>query len=225
MFTIKRIVLPALMALALTLGPAMPALAAFHENLRSKILNRPGAIQEKSETFQQKREERREGVEPKSEERREAATEQREAAKARLTAKREAAVRAHLARMVKRFEAALERMKKFGERIQSRIEKARAKGKDVSKAQAALERTQAAWRDARAGVEDLKSRLDRSAGAGDARQALKDVRAAVDAGRDKIKAAHAAFVDVITTLKGLGGGSAEEGASPPAAPAPAPVAP
>ena len=223
MSTIKRIVFPALVALALTIGPAMPAFAAFHENLRSKILNRPGAVQEKSETVPQKREEQRaepkENVQEKRRGEREAVKEQRAAAKERLSIERSAKVRGLLMKTIRRFYAALERLEGLAKRIESRLSKARGAGRNVDAADTVYNQAQAARRDARAALDAVKAKLDLSRSAEDPRAALEGVRADLAAVKEKVKAAHAAFVAAITALKGLGGGAPTGAPAPTAQPA------
>lgn len=201
--SITRKFIPAVLAGVMILAPALPALAAL-EGLRERLQEQRTNIQER---LQQRREARSGTTTPT--ERQEAAKERRQEAKQRLAEKRKQLIRAFFGRMAKRLEAALERQKKLGERIQARIEKARANGKDVTQAQAALDRARIVWQEAKDALESAKSRLEGVLSAEDPKTAFEEVKDLVAAARDKIKAVHAAFVDVITALKGIGQGGGQ----------------
>lgn len=174
---IAKKIFPWLIALSVSAAPALPAFAAFHAQRPQNPQEQQGAMQQRSQEMRSRLEESRKDL-----------------------------IRRHFARMVKRFEAALERQKKLGERIQSRIDKARANGRDVAKAQAALDKAKAAWQEAKDALETAKGKIETVLSAEDPKAAFAEVRALVAKARDKIKAVHAAFVDAVTILKGLGGG-------------------
>ena len=120
--------------------------------------------------------------------------------------------------MMKRFEAALEREKKLGERIQSRIDKAKANGKNTAKAQAALDKAKKTWDEAKVLMDDVKSKLEGVLSAADPKEAFKEVQTLVASVRDKIKAVHQDLVAAVTALKGIGAGE-ERSVSPTPIPA------
>lgn len=184
--------------LAMALAPLFPAFAQTTADGRATTSapNRRGIIEQKKERLQERGAAVREQVQQK-----------REQVRERLAEKRKQIIRDHFNRMMKRFDAALERIKKIGERIQSRIERAKANGKDVASAQTALDRAKTSWQEAKSAVDGVKGKLESVLSADDPKAAFKDVQNLIEAARDKIKAAHAAMVDAITTLKGVGGGS------------------
>ncbi len=117
-------------------------------------------------------------------------------------------------RVVSRYEAALVRENRFMERIQSRIDKAKADGKDVIKAQAALDRAKTLWQEAKAALEAVKVNGAGITSAEDPKAAFQRVRTMLNDEKSKIKAVHAALVDAITVLKGIGGGSGNATSTP-----------
>lgn len=195
--------------LAMALAPLFPAFAqtAADGQATTSALNRRGIIEQQKERLQERGAAIRENVQQKREQVREQVQQKREQVRERLAEKRKQLIRDHFKRMMKRFDAALERLKKIGERIQSRIDKAKANGKDVASAQTALDRAKASWQEAKSAVDDIKGKLESVLSADDPKAAFKDVQNLIEAARDKIKAAHAAMVDAITALKGIGGGS------------------
>ena len=215
---ISKKIIPALISGILVVAPAFSAFAALEgfkarmQEQRQKLQDR---VKEKIENVKERREERKENAE----ERRENLQEKRQEAKQRLAEKRKQIIRAQFNRMVKRFEAALEREKKLEERIKSRLDKARANGKDTVQAQAVLDGATVAWRDAKAALEEAKSKLAGMLDSDDPKTAFAEVRSLVESIRDKIKTVHASYVDVISALKGVGrGGVPESGTTPPVAP-------
>lgn len=219
----------------MVLAPVFPVLAFYHNNVRE---GRPDGVQERREkaaeqkeqsrqSVQEKREQRQENLQEKREagqERREAVGERRQEAKEniqekrqeqrqRLVERRKQLIRAFFERMVKRFEAALERAGKLADRIQSRIEKARANGRDVTNAQAALDRAKILWQDAKLALDAAKGKLEGALNADTPKQAFEEVRSLVRTAGDKIKDVHAALVDAITVLKGIGRGAGQPAAT------------
>lgn len=183
-----------------TASDQTPANAPTRRDIKAQMLEKRATIRE---NVQQKKEQARDQIQQKREQVRELLA----VKKKQVTEKRKQLIREHFTRMMKRFDAALERIKKIGERIQSRIDKARANGKDTANAQTALDRAKASWQEARSAVDGIKGKLEGVLSADDPKAAFKDVQNLIEAARDKIKAAHAAMVDAITALKGVGGGS------------------
>lgn len=191
---------------------------------------RPTIMREKRETLKEKREaigdkrrEVREEVKIKREERKENAAARREEAQKRIAEKRRSNIRRRFAEMLKRFEAALEREKKLVERIQSRIDKARVNGGDVTKAQALLDQVKRTWQEAKTALDDAKGRVEGVISSADPKAAMKEVEKIIKTARDKIKKVHAGLVEVISALKGIGEGVRKPASSPAATPAPSPV--
>lgn len=202
---------------AMAVSPALSALAqtgavrdAARERVQDIRSNVRGNVQERKENVKENVQERKENIKANVQERRENikenAQERRTAVRENVAERRKAIIRNHFNRMMKRLEAALERGKKLGDRIQSRIEKAKANGKNTAKAQTALDKARAAWQEAKAALEEAKSKLEGVLSSTDPKAAFKEVHDLVVKARDKIKAVHAALVDAVTALKGLGEG-------------------
>lgn len=159
---------------------------------------------------------------------REAMQDQRKELRARLDEKRKMQISNHFGRMVKRLEAALDRQSKLGERIQSRIDKAKANGKNVTKAQTALDKAKVMWQDAKKALDDAKAKFETLLASDDPKTVFKEVQTLIGTARDKIKGVHAAFVDAVKALKGVGEGgnnsaSGTTGVSPAVSPSTPPT--
>lgn len=202
---ISRKIVPALISGILIAAPAFSAFAAL-EGLKARVQKQREKLQERIQERRENVIEKREEQKSNAQEKRENIQEKRQEAKQRLVEKRKQNIRAFFGRMAKRFEAALEREKKLGERIQSRLDKAKANGKDIVQAQAALDRAKTAWQEAKAVLENAKGKLEGMLASDDPKTAFDQIRSLVESARDKIKDAHAAYVDVIAALKGIGGG-------------------
>ena len=187
----------------MAMGSALPASAAIYDNIRDRLLQRKENVQERAEDRRENIQDRRENLQ----ERRGVATSTRAEVRERLAERRKEFIRAFFHRMGQRFDAAIERMRKLGERIQSRIDKAAANGRDVTNAQAALDGARAHWQEARDSLAAARGRLESALSADDPKAAFQEVRELVAESRDQLKAVHAAFVDAITALKGLGRGA------------------
>jgi DNA repair exonuclease SbcCD ATPase subunit len=147
--------------------------------------------------------------------------EKRQSVLQRFNERRQAIIRSFFARMVRRYEAAILRMQKLGDRIQSRIEKARAAGRDVTQAQAALDQARSQWSQAKGTLEEVRGKLEGVLGAGDPKAAFQEVKSLLGTMKGQLKSVHQALVEAITTLKGLGGGTREGQSAPGKPPAPA----
>ncbi len=156
----------------------------------------------------------REAVRENVQQRKENIQDRREEVRARLTEKRKETIRRHFDRMMKRFEAALERQQKLAERIQSRIDKAKERGRNTAKAQAALDKALNLWNEAKTSLAEVKGKIEGVIAADNPREAFKEVQSLVAQTRDKIKAVHAALIESVRALKGIGEGSAERSGAP-----------
>lgn len=185
-----------------------------------RLEERSALLKERS----QKKEEELKQRAQKLEEKTEARTQKLEEAKARLALRQKQKLARYADQMLKRLQAALDREKRLGDRIQSRIDKAKANGKNVAKAQAALDKAKSTWQEAAKLLDDVKAKAAAAGSAADAKAAFEEVKNQIADLARKLKEVHAAFVDATVALKGLGGGEekAAAGTSGGASPAPAP---
>ena len=193
------------------------------ENVLERQQQRKENVRERVDTKRENVQQRKENIQDRREEMKNQREEKRQEARQRLDKRRKKIMRNHFARMMKRFEAALEREKKLGERIQSRIDKAKANGKNTAKAQAALNKAKKTWEEAKALLGEVRGKIDGVLSAADPKEAFKEVQTLVASVRDKIKAVHKDLVDAVTALKGIGADK-ERSASPTTIPAVSPAA-
>lgn len=114
-------------------------------------------------------------------------------------------VRKHFDRMLKRFDAAIERLEKLADRIEARLDKAAENGKDVTALRAKLDGARVKIAEAQTVLDEAAAKFEAVVGSDNPREAFKDVQELMKGVKAKIKAAHAALVDVINSLKGIGG--------------------
>lgn len=195
---VRSKVITVAIGLTIAVAPAVPASALFHKAVGERLEELRGSTPAGSQQGQAN------------------AQAEREAAKERLTEKREAVIRGFFLRMASRFEAALDRLKDLSRRIELRISRSRVDDPHVPLARAALNRADTKWQEARAALEELKVKLDRSRSAENPLPPLKEARVMAAGVKSKVKAAHAAFVEAVTALKGLGRG--QPGPAAPSAP-------
>lgn len=175
-----------------------------------------GAAQTRRQVIEEQNKNRGEKVQNAKEKRDEAAQTRR----AKIAEKAKQKIRTYFVRMAARFEAALAREKKLGDRIQSRIDKAKERGKNISKAQNALDQARTKWQEAKAALDSAKSKLEGMLESADPKAAFQDIQKLVSESRDKIKAVHAALVEAVRQLKGIGEGGASATTTPSAAGSP-----
>lgn len=138
-----------------------------------------------------------------------------QAVRGRLAEQGKRLIRAYFSRMLRRFDAALERERKMGERIESRIQKMREGGRDVVKAEDAIERAKVLWSGAKQELETVKGRLEGMLNSDDPRSSFMEIRSLLESVKEKIRGVHAAFVEAVTSLKGGNDTSSEAASSTP----------
>lgn len=146
----------------------------------------------------------RDEVKEKRDELREEVRARRDEIKLKIAKEAAERVRKHFDRMLKRFDAAIERLEKLADRIESRLDKADENGKDVTALRAKLDGARAKIAEAQTALDDAASKFEAVVGSDNPRDAFKDVQELMKGVKEKIKAAHAAMVDVINSLKGIG---------------------
>ena len=160
--------------------------------------------------FKAKREALKEDVKQKREEFKEKATERKDELKKKLGEKRAAEIEKYFNAMVRKFEAALDQLQKLGDRISARLDTAEANGKEVTALRESLVKARTAINDAEQAFESAKAEYAKAAASTDVKGAFANVREVVQGVATKIRSAHAALVDVVNSIKGLGGGTAEK---------------
>lgn len=175
---------------------------------RGEIKERQAAIREEFLAKQREFQERREALRRELEERRAKFHEEREKRveelKKKVGERRAERIEQFFNKMLEKFANAIERLKKFADRIEEKINRAEA-NKDVTEARSKLLTARERIADAEKELEDAKEKFTGAAQDPDFKAAFKKVREIVHGVVAKLKEAHAALVDVITTLKGIGG--------------------
>lgn len=156
------------------------------------------------EKVHEEREQIREEAKEKRGELREEVKKQREEIKLKVAEQIARRVREHFDRMLKRFDAAIERLEKLADRIESRLDKAAENGKEVTTLRAKLDTARVKIAEAQTALDEAVVKFEEILGMDNPREAFKEVQTIMNNAKDKIKAAHAALVDVINSLKGIG---------------------
>ncbi|MBU6415463.1 hypothetical protein KGQ34_04475, partial [Patescibacteria group bacterium] len=117
---------------------------------------------------------------------------------------RDARLQKMIQKMTVRFSAAIRREEKLADRIASRLDKAAQNGKDVSLLRQKLVDARLKIADAKTALDVAVAKLQAAIASSDAKNMMKDVTHAFADVTAKLKAAHAALVNVITLLKGIG---------------------
>lgn len=117
---------------------------------------------------------------------------------------REARLQKMIKKMTERFTAAIHREEKLADRIASRLDKAAQNGKDVSALRQKLSDARLKIADAKSALDGAVAKVQAAIVSSTAKNIMKDVTHAFADVKTKLKAAHAALVDVINSLKGIG---------------------
>ena len=105
--------------------------------------------------------------------------------------------------MVKKFEAAIDRLNKLADRIDALLNKAAAAGKDVSAQKTALQAARVKITAVETALGDAKTQFGAMAKSADPKTAFQKVKELVRGVEQKIKDAHSALVNVVSSTKGL----------------------
>lgn len=194
------------------------ALAAFHGGTRGEA--RPparqntlgGKARQQKEALEKQLKERQAALkkefEQKKEEFRVKAKERTEALKKKLGEQRASKIEQFFSRMVRKFEDAVTRLDGFADRIEERVNKAAEAGKDVTTARDKLSLARQKIEEAQTSLHNARAKYEEATQGKDFKVAFQNVRSMVAELKNKVKAAHAALTDAITTLKGVGRGTA-----------------
>ena len=160
----------------------------FREEIKEKRASTTMALKEKREKFEDEAKKRMEELKKKFGEER---------------AKR---IEQYFKQMVEKFDDAIERYKKYADRIADFLEKAEANGKDVAALKAKLATANTILLAAETALEDAKAKYAEAAANPDFKARFAAVRTIVEGVAEKVKTSHRALVDVVNSIKGLGGG-------------------
>lgn len=166
--------------------------------------------------FEQKREALKRDMEKKREEFEAEAEKRKEELKKKLGERHAENIEKFFNKMAEKFEAAIKRLDDLGDRIDSRLNKAEANGKDVKALRDQLAKARGKIQDAQKALADAKAKYTEAAKSTDFKASFAKVRELVKGVERQVKEAHQALVDVINSVKGLGGGEEHKATSTPA---------
>lgn len=109
-------------------------------------------------------------------------------------------------KMSEKFDQAIDRLLDSARKIEERLDKAEANGKDVTKLRADLTAAEGKILEARKTLEAAKARYDEAVKNPDFKESFQKVKEVVGEVAKKVREAHAALVGVINSVKGLGKG-------------------
>jgi len=168
-------------------------------------------MREKMEAFRNEVMEKREALRAELKNRREQfrneAQKRIDELKKKLGEKRGERIEAFFQKMVEKFEHAIERFKKYADRIAERLDKAESNGKDVAELRVKLSAANDKILEAEMALEDSKAKYAEAVKDPDFKASFAKVREVVHGVLVKVKEAHRALVDVVKSIKGLGGGT------------------
>mgnify|MGYP001581897653 CR=1 FL=1 len=108
--------------------------------------------------------------------------------------------------MSEKFHAAIERLKNFADKIEDRLDKAEDNGKDVNESRAKLVEARTKIIATETALADAKAKYAEAVKNPDFKASFAKVKEVVSGVVEKVREAHKALVDVVTSMKGLGGG-------------------
>lgn len=158
---------------------------AFHEETRVKRDTLHGEIQQKREAFRQE------------------AAARREELKKKLGEKRAENIERFFNKMVEKFAAVIDKLENFADRIGERLDKAAETGRDVASLDEKLESARGKIGEVKTALEDAKVKYAEAVKDPDFRVSFKKVREVVHGVKEKVKEAHRALVEVVSSIKGL----------------------
>lgn len=171
-------------------------------------------IRDLQQEAKKKREELKQELQKKQEEFRAKVEERKTELKKKLGVERAKNIDAFFSRMAEKFEDAIKRLNDLSDRIESRLNDSEASGKDVSAARAKLAGAREKITVAQTSLDGARASYTSAVQSDDFKGAFARVRTVVSGVKEKVKDAHAALVDVVTSLKSIPESSSGEGESP-----------
>ena len=147
----------------------------------------------------------------KREEFKEKAQTRREELKKKMGEKRAENIEKYFLKMIEKFESAVDRLEKFADRIEARLNKEEDNGKNVTALKDKLAKAREKITAASSAIAGAKARYEEAIKDPDFKIAFKKVKEAVASLAKTVREAHAALVDVVNSIKGLG---VDESAAP-----------
>lgn len=129
----------------------------------------------------------------------------RTAVKEKVDAKRRAQIEQIAERTIKRLVAATERLEKLSDRLGSRLDKLSAGGVDVSKSKELLAAARARIAEAKTGIDEAKTEIETALSSESPKEAFQKIREITGTVNEKIKEAHKALVEAISSASAKGG--------------------
>lgn len=166
-------------------------------------------MMEKREAMQMERKEKHEQFKAEAEKR-------KEELKKKLGERRAANIERFFTNMMEKFVAAIDRLTKSAERISDHLDKAEANGRDVVALKEKLTAAEGKIAEAKSALDAARAKYSEAVKNTDFKKAFQDVRTIVKDVAEKVRAAHAALVDVINSIKGLGKGTTSDAGTSPA---------
>lgn len=158
------------------------------------------------EEAKRKRELLRKEIQAKREEFKEGTEARKIELKKKLGERRAGKIEGYFNKMAEKFDQAIDRLLGTARRIEERLEKAEANGKDVASLRADLIAAEGKILEARKTLEAAKTRYDEAVKNPDFKASFQKVKEVVDEVAKKVREARQALVGVINSIKGLGGG-------------------
>lgn len=182
-------------------------------------------IQEKKDIFTKETKEKREilrkemavkkealkdEIKKKRESFKDEAEKRREELKKKLGEKRAERIESFFKKMVEKFENAVDRLNKLADRIDGWLNKAEDNGKDVALFREKLTAAKLKITEVETALDEAKVKYAEAVKEPDFKVAFQKVKEIVRGVSEKVRLAHGALVDVVNSIKGLGGGEAKK---------------
>lgn len=170
--------------------------------LKSRFQEQKQKLQQRQQQVRQNLQEKRDQLKQQAQERRSQLQERKQDLKRKLHDRQAKRVAAFTERMVGRFEAALGRLDHLAERISHRLDKlAEEKKHDVSMYRSALDAAKAKIEAARVSLQEARVPLEAISASDAPQEHFNEAREKLHEVKEMVKAAHAALVDVIHSIK------------------------
>lgn len=152
----------------------------------------------------------REEVKKKRESFKDEAEKRREELKKKLGEKRAEKIESFFKKMVEKFENTVNRLDKLADRISNRLDKAEDNGRDVAALREKLVAAKSKIAEVETVLDEAKAKYAEAVKEPDFKVAFQKVKEIVKGVSEKVRLAHSALVDVVNSIKGLGGGEAKK---------------
>lgn len=134
------------------------------------------------------------------------AADRREALKKKFGDKRGERIEILFGRMAEKFRAAIARLKQQSDKIETHLNKAAENGKEVTSLREKLSATRKKLVDVEKTLEEIKAKFTTATRESDFNASFRKIEGFFRATKEEIKNAHAALTDIVSAIKGLGGG-------------------